>query len=436
MPKTKKSNPYKKVERINVYLWGKFVGAVALDPKLGYYVFAYDKSFGRSGIEVAPLHMPLNDNEKTYVFTDLREETYKRLPAMLADALPDDFGNALIDRYMADKGISRDQITQLDRLAYMGKRAIGALEFKPAHGPRSTKPTAIEMNSLVTEARKVVKGSLTGDDETDAALRSIIEVGTSAGGARAKAVIAWNPETQKIQSGQVDTEEGFEHWLLKFDGMGADKELGTSQHYGRIEYAYYLMATEAGISMSKSRLLEENGRAHFMTKRFDRGDRNIKHHIQTLCAMNHIDYKMKSTNSYEQLLMTLGELTLPHDAYVEVCRRMIFNIMGRNCDDHSKNFSFLLKEGSNWELAPAYDVTFAHNPKGEWTNQHLMSVNGKYKDFTANDIVKVADRFGVGEAKHLINEVRQAIKSWPAFAQKAELGKEEMKRIGKQHILL
>jgi serine/threonine-protein kinase HipA len=272
MPK-KKSNPYKKVEHINVYLWGRFVGAAALDPKLGYYVFAYDKLFGRSGIEIAPLHMPLNDNEEVYVFTDLPEETYKRLPAVLADSLPDDFGNALIDRYMADKGISHNQVTQLDRLAYMGNRSMGALEFKPAHGPKNTKPTAIVMNTLVTEARKAVKGTLDGDYETDAALRSIIEVGTSAGGARAKAVIAWNPETQEIQSGQVNAEEGFEHWLLKFDGMGADKELGISQHYGRIEYAYYLMATQAGISMTKSRLLEENGKAHFMTKRFDRDGR-------------------------------------------------------------------------------------------------------------------------------------------------------------------
>lgn len=436
MRKPKTSKHYKETERIDAYLWGKFVGAVALDPKLGYYVFAYDKSFGRSGIELAPLRMPLNDDEKVYVFTDLPIETYKRLPAMLVDSLPDDFGNALIERYMADKGISPNQITQLDRLAYMGKRAMGALEFKPTHGPQNRKPTAIEMGSLVTAARKAVKGTLDGDYETDATLRSIIEVGTSAGGARAKAVIAWNPETQTIKSGQVDTEEGFEHWLLKFDGMGPDKELGISQHYGRIEYAYYLMASQAGISMTKSRLLEENGRAHFMTKRFDREGKSIKHHIQTLCAMNHIDYKKKSTNSYEQLLMTLGELKLPHDTYVEVFRRMIFNLMGRNCDDHSKNFSFLLKEGSMWELAPAYDVTFAHNPKGEWTNQHLMSVNGKYKNFILNDIIEVADRFGVGEVLKIVKDVKEAIKSWPDFAKAARIDNKEIVRIGKLHMLL
>jgi len=436
MAKKKKRDAYIRTEQVKVYLWGKFAGAVALDPVLGYYAFAYDKSFGRSGIQVAPLKMPLNDNEEVYIFTDLPELTYKRLPALLADSLPDDFGNALIDRYMADKGIARRQITQLDRLAYMGNRAMGALEFKPSHGPRNIKPSSIEMNSLVTEARRAVKGTLKGNDETDAALRSIIEVGTSAGGARAKAVIAWNPTTHQIQSGQVDAEQGFEHWLLKFDGMGVDKELGISQHYGRIEYAYYLMAIHAGITMSESRLLEENGRAHFMTKRFDREGRSTKHHIQTLCAINHIDYKKKSTNSYEQLLITLGELNLPHSAYVEVFRRMIFNIMGRNCDDHSKNFSYILKQGSDWNLSPAYDVTFAHNPHGEWTHQHLMSVNGKYKDITREDILEVADRFGVGEARQLITEVKDAIKSWPDYAKQAELHKDEIKRIKNLLILL
>lgn len=435
MPK-KKVKSYKPTEQVNIYLWDKFVGAVALDPKLGYYAFAYDKHFGRSGIEVAPIHMSLNDNEEVFIFTDLPQDTYKRLPAMLADSLPDDFGNALIDRYMAEKGLSREHISPLDRLAYMGNRAMGALEFKPAHGPKQKKSTAIEMQNLVTEARKAVRGTLEGDYKTNAALRSIIEVGTSAGGARAKAVIAWNPKTNEIRSGQVAADEGFEHWLLKFDGMGADRELGKHTHYGRIEYAYYLMAIHAGIAMTESRLLEENDRAHFMTKRFDRDGKNVKHHIQTLCAMNHIDYKKKSTNSYEQLLITLGELTLSHDAYVEVFRRMIFNVMARNCDDHSKNFSFILKEGSDWKLSPAYDVTFAHNPQGEWTNQHLMSVNGKFKNITADDIMQVANRFGVGEAKQLIVQVRNAIKLWSKFAKQAGLGIDEINQIKKLHILL
>lgn len=436
MTKKKKYEPYKRVERIEVFLWREFVGAVALDPKLGYYVFAYDKKFGKSGIEVSPLHMPLNDTEKIYIFTDLPVATYKRLPAMLADALPDDFGNALIDRYMADTGVSPNQVTQLDRLAYMGKRAMGALEFKPTRGPRTKKPTALKMSSLVTEARKMVKGTIQDDDHASAALRSIIEVGTSAGGARAKAVIAWNPKTKEICSGQVDAEEGFEHWLLKFDGMGVDRELGATQDYGRIEYAYYLMAIKAGITMSISSLLEENGRAHFMTKRFDRENRDVKHHMQTLCALNHLDYKKKSTNSYEQFFMTIHQLSLGHTAFVEAFRRMVFNVMGRNCDDHTKNFSFLLRQGSSWELAPAYDVTFAHNPEGEWTSQHLMSVNGKYKDFTVDDMLAVADRFGIGEATLIMDDIKGAIQSWPSFAKMAGVAQKEIDRIGNLHLIL
>ena len=434
MAKKKKVELYKKVERIEVNIWGKFVGAVALDPNLGYYVFAYDEAFGKSGVQLSPIHMPADDSERPYVFTDLPEATYKRLPALLADALPDDFGNALIDRYLADKGIPKSEITSLDRLAYMGKRAMGALEFKPTRGPRNIKPSALEMNELVLEARRAVKGTIGNDDHANATLRSIIEVGTSAGGARAKAVIAWNPETEEIRSGQVDVPEGFEHWLLKFDGIGKDRELGAGEEYGRIEYAYHLMAKEAGIQMSECRLLQENGRAHFMTKRFDREKGHIKHHTQTLCAMNHLDYKKKSTNSYEQFFMTIRQLSLGHSAEVEAFRRMAFNIMGRNCDDHTKNISFLLRQGGGWELAPAYDVTFAHNPKGEWTSQHLMSLNEKYKDFTLDDLLSAADRFGIGEASSIIEALRKVIKHWASFAKKAEVNQKQVEHIKRLHL--
>jgi serine/threonine-protein kinase HipA len=437
MKKKKRNESYKKVNQVEVHLWGKFVGAVALDPRSGYYVFAYDKQFGKSGIEVSPIHMPLNDMESPYVFRDLPELTYKRLPAMLADSLPDDFGNALINRYMAEKGISDSQITALDRLAYMGKRSMGALEFKPSRGPRTVNSSALEMNQLVTEARAMVQGKLNSDDHMSAALRSIIEVGTSAGGARAKAVVAWNRKTEEIRSGQVDAPEGFEHWLLKFDGMNRlGKKLEASQTYGRTEYAYHLMAKSAGIEMSECRLLEENGRAHFMTRRFDRENSNIKHHLQTLCALNHLDYKLKGTNSYEQFFMTIRKLSLGHNAEVEAFKRMVFNVMSRNCDDHTKNFSFLLRERGSWELAPAYDITFAYDPDSEWVNQHLMSVNGKYAGFEKDDFQEFADRFGIGEAKMIMKNIREAIKSWPSFAKMAGLNEKETARIGKLHLLL
>ncbi|MES2614825.1 MAG: type II toxin-antitoxin system HipA family toxin [Bdellovibrionota bacterium] len=426
---------YKKVDHIEVFIWGMFVGAVALDPNTGYYVFAYNKKFGKNGIELSPLQMPLNKNEEPYVFVDLPENTYRKLPALLVDSLPDDFGNALIDRYMADKGISKAQITALDRLAYMGSRSMGAIEFKPSRHALH-KSTALHLNNLVMEARKAVEGTLDDDLQSKAALRSIIEVGTSAGGARAKAVIAWNSQTDEIRSGQVDAPEGFEHWLLKFDGLGADRELGASKDYGRIEFAYYLMAQKAGIKMSPSRLFLENGRAHFMTKRFDRDSGNIKHHMQTLCAMSHLDYKKKSTHGYSQLFMTIRELNLGHAAEVEAYRRMVFNVMARNCDDHTKNISFLLRKGGAWELAPAYDVTFAHNPNGEWTNQHLMSVNGKFSNFKLDDLLKVADRFGIGEAVSIIKEVKNAIKEWMNFAETAGVNTREAERIQKLHLFL
>ena len=426
MATSPKTRPYKHVRAVEVHLWGMHLGSVALDPSYGYYVFAYTPACAAKGVEPAPLHMPVA-NAEPYLFTDLPEATYKRLPAMLSDALPDDFGNALINRYMADQGIAAQDVTPLDRLAYMGTRAMGALTFKPSRGPTRYKPTAIELSTLVEQARQAVTGDVSDDAHANAALRSIIDVGTSAGGARAKAVIALHPETGEIRSGQLDAPEGFEHWLLKFDGMGVDQELGTSQNYGHIEYAYHLMARAAGIHMTPCRLLKENGRAHFMTQRFDREGQSGRHHMQTLCAMAHVDYKKKGTNAYAQLFHTLGQLALPYEDLEEAFRRMVFNVMARNCDDHTKNFAFLLRQGgTRWELAPAYDVTFAHNPKGEWTHQHLMSVNGKFKGFDVADLLAEAGRFGVGTAKRVIEEVRAAVLRWPEFAQQVDLPEAQM----------
>ncbi len=435
---TRAGRGYVHVDVIDVYLWGQHVGAVALDPAFGYYAFAYTKKFCDSGLQPAPLHMPAESQDRVFLFTDLPEATYKRLPALLSDALPDDFGNALIDRYMADKGLAATDVTALDRLAYMAGRSMGALEFRPSRGPAARKATAIELSTLVAEARKAVSGAIHDDEHANAALRSIIEVGTSAGGARAKAVIAWNPQTQEIRSGQVATPAGFEHWLLKFDGMGKDNELGMSQDYGRIEYAYHLMARAAGIHMTDCRLLHEGGRSHFMTRRFDRGggDDNQRHHMQTLCAMAHVDYKRKGTNAYSQLFGTIRDLRLPYEDMQEAFRRMAFNVMGRNCDDHTKNFSFLLKQGQPWRLSPAYDVTFAHNPHGEWTNQHLMSVGGKFTGITREDIGLEADRFGVGDATKVMDQVKAAITRWPEFAAAAGVSEAQRDAIGEQHLLL
>src|ERR1035438_1381563 len=414
----------KPVDVIEVLIWGKRVGAATADPALGCYAFEYEPSWKRQGIELAPLTMPLSDRRQTFTFPTLPKPTYFGLPSMLADALPDDFGNALIDAWMATKGIEKSAITILDRLAYMGKRGMGALEFRPARGSHTESSAPIEMKQLVEEARRLVQGSFAVDREAKAALANIIKVGTSAGGARAKAVIAWNPKSDEVRSGQFDVAPGFVHWLLKFDGVGKDKELGTGEGYGRIEYAYPLMAKAAGITMSSCRLLEENGRAHFMTKRFDRDvtrGQTRKHHVQTLCAMNHLDFRQRGTHAYAQLFLTIARLNLGDEAVSQAFRRMAFNVMARNCDDHTKNLAFRLKQGRSWELAPAYDVTHAFNPKGEWTYQHLMSVNGKFQGITRDDLLADADRFSVRKPLEILAEVRAALENWLEFTLNAGL---------------
>ncbi|MDN5781296.1 MAG: type II toxin-antitoxin system HipA family toxin, partial [Luteimonas sp.] len=348
------------------------------------------------------------------------------------DALPDAFGNALIDAWMARHGVAADAITALDRLAYMGKRGMGALEFRPARGSHSESAEPLQMKSLVEAARQVLHGDLSDDAHAQAALANIIRVGTSAGGARAKAVVAWNPKTEELRSGQFDAAPGFEHWLLKFDGVGKDMELGTGADYSRIEYAYHLMARAAGIAMEPCRLLAENGRAHFMTRRFDR-DGNEKHHVQSLCAMQHLDYNQRATHAYEQLLLVAKQLELGDDAHTEIFRRMAFNVMARNCDDHTKNHAFLLKQGSQWQLAPAYDVTHAYNPDGEWTYQHLMSVNGKFDGIARDDLMAVAKRFGVVGARDALVQVRDAVAQWETFADEAGVGDTEARAVAADH---
>ena len=425
------------IQAIEVRAWGKRVGALARDPKFDYIAFKYAPSWLKLGIELAPLHMSLSD--QTLIFPNLPEATFRRLPAMFADALPDDFGNALIDAWMAERGTKKADVTTLDRLAYMGKRGMGALEFRPALGSHRESAEPLQMQSLVEEARKAVEGDLSADAHAKAPLANIIRVGTSAGGARAKAVIAWNPETNQIRSGQFDMASGFEPWLLKFDGVGKDFELGTGGDYGRTEYAYYKMATQAGIVMSPSRLLEENDRAHFMTRRFDRdviAGVTVKYHSQTLCAMAHLDYKQRGTHAYSQLFMTICELKLGDEALRQAFLRMTFNVMTRNYDDHTKNFSFLRKQERGWELAPAYDVTHAHNPRGEWTYQHLMSVNGKFDGIARADLLAEAERFSVPRAEELIVDVRSAIENWSDHAQSAGLHEDKTQELRRDFRLL
>ena len=310
---------------------------------------------------------------------------------------------------------------------------MGALEFKPARGPKpSRSSTAIQLSELVESARRAVHGEVDTDAHAEAALAQIIQVGTSAGGARAKAVVSWNPTTLEIRPGQFDVPTGFEHWLITFDGVGIDERLGVTEDCGRIEYAYSLMALAAGMTMSPCRLLEENGRAHFMTRRFDR-DGNTKHHLQTLCGTAHLDDRQKATHDVSQFLLTIDRLQLGYAALEEAFRRIAFNVMAANCDDHTKNVSCLLREGGSWELAPAYDVTYAYNPKGEWTYRHLMSVNGKCSGVSRDDLMAVADRFGIGTARQVLKQIGGAVADWPECAKQANVTDAEVTRIHEHH---
>ena len=417
---------------IEVRIWGKRAGAVAFDQNLGCYVFEYAPAWRKHRIELAPLMMQVTAASPIYAFPGLSRHSFKGLPGLLADALPDDFGNELIDAWMSQRGIDKNAVTTLDRLAYMGKRGMGAMEFRPAKGSHTESSAPLQMRELVESARKVINADISTDDVAQAALANIIRVGTSAGGARAKAVVAWNPATEEIRSGQFEVDPGFEHWLIKFDGVGKDLELGSSQGYGRIEYAYHLMALAAGIEMSPCRLLIESGRAHFMTKRFDRHN-NQKHHIQTLCAMQHMDYRQRATHAYESLFITAGRLQLSDRENQQLFLRMAFNVAASNCDDHTKNFAFMLQQDKPWQLAPAYDITYAHNPKGEWTYQHLMSINGKFDGVLREDLLAVANRFSVPAAPALIDQVNQAVTRWREFTDLAGLSGEDVSRITENH---
>jgi len=405
---------------IEVRAWDRRVGAVALDPKMGFYVFAYTPDWLRTGVELAPRTMPVANHRGPYIFPNLPEATYRRLPALLSDALPDDFGNALINAYMTSRGHTVTSVTPLDRLAYMAKRGMGALEFRPALGSRTDSKEALDMKGLVEAARSAVHGTLATEGKARAALDRIISVGTSAGGARAKAVVAWNPVTNEMRSGQFAADPGFGHWLVKFDGIAPDRTLGGGKGFGRLEYAYHLMARAAGIRMADCRLLEEGGRAHFMTRRFDR-DGNEKHHVQTLCAMEHMDFRQVAVHTYAQAFMAMAAIGMGPDAIDELFRRMAFNVMAMNCDDHTKNLAFLLRRGGAWELAPAYDLTYAYNPEGDWTYQHQMAVNGKFNGIAREDLLLEAERFGVRNPRGILGEVAASVGSFGEFARKAGL---------------
>jgi serine/threonine-protein kinase HipA len=424
-----------------VWLWGHRVGAVALEDHMG--VFEYDADFLKSGLDIAPITMPLEEARSGHTlhsFPALNKETFKRLPGLLADSLPDKFGQAIVNTWLARQGRSPDDFSIIERLCYTGSRATGALEFKPAELLNLDHAVDVNIDEMLNLVRKVINhrdqidARLTDDEQENRdALLDILRIGTSAGGARPKAVIAYNEDTGEVKSGQAEAPAGFNHWLLKFDGA-SDIELGKTSGHGRVEYAYYLMAEAAGINMMESRLLEENGRAHFMTRRFDRIGNN-KIHLQSLCAIAHYDFNMAGAYGYEQALMIMRKIKLSKKEQLQLYRRMVFNVIARNHDDHTKNIAFLMDQDGKWALSPAFDMMYSYNPKGAWTDQHQMTINGKRDQFKTNDLLEVATSNDLKGAEKVIHEVLDAVKQWPDYAKQAGIGSNQAKHIIKQHRL-
>ncbi len=420
-----------------VKIWDETAGAVRWDESQQLAYFEYDRNFISKGWDLSPLKMPVSNGARIYSFPELRKgkndttDTFKGLPALLSDSLPDKYGNQLINIWLAQQGRQANSMNPVEQLCFIGKRGMGALEFETALFKDGKRSATLEIHSLVDIAQKMLnqreffQTNLHKDEEK--AVSEILKIGTSAGGARPKALIAYNPQSGVVKSGQSNAPEGFEHWLIKLDGV-SDAQFGESSGWGRVEYAYYLMAKASGIEMTECRLMEENGRAHFMTRRFDR-EGNTKHHIQTLCAIQHFNYNEMFAYSYEQVFQTMRLLKLTYPEAEQMFRRMVFNVLATNCDDHTKNFSFRLKKGERWQLAPAYDICFAYDPTNIWVNQQTLSINGKRSAISRDDFMTIAKANNIKKGNEIIDEINQTVCNWEHFANKALLDENKFNHI-------
>lgn len=424
-----------------VHLWDTRVGAIAWDADKGYGFFEFDPAFNKHGWNVAPVKMPVDSLPgKIFSFPELRDSfAFRGLPGLLSDVLPDKYGNALINTWLSTNGRPENSLNPVELLCFIGKRGMGALEFEPAEPKEKKGAEKVELDQLVYVAQEILSGREKFKGELSAqesrALTDILKIGTSAGGARAKAVIAYNPDTNEVRSGQADAPPGYTQWLLKFDGV-TDSQFGATFGYGRVEMAYHLMAKDAGIEMMECRLLEENGRAHFMTRRFDRPGGNKKIHFQSFCGMMHYDFNDVHSYSYEQLFETMRRLILPYTDAEQLFRRMVFNVMARNCDDHTKNFAFTMDSGGTWKLSPAYDVCHAYRPGSPWVSQQSLSVNGKRQGISRADFLAVAKNMNIKRAVTIIEQVATIITDWKKYAEKTGVQAELTSAIGKTLLIL
>jgi len=418
------------IDTARVKIWGEYVGAIAWDERNQLGSFEYTPEFLEKQWDLSPIKMSTQQGSQVFSFPELRPtrgsnfDTFKGLPGLIADMLPDKYGNQLIEAWLVQQGRPSGSMNPIEKLCFIGSRGMGALEFEPAHQVNSASASAIELDSLVEISKRMLdqrssfKTQLNSDEQK--AMMDILRIGTSAGGARPKAVIAYNPKTGVVKSGQTLAPKGFEHWLIKLDGV-SDAQFGESSGYGRVEMAYYLMGKAAGIEMMECKLLEENGRAHFMTKRYDREGAKTKHHVQTWCAMNHYDFNDMNSFSYELLFETMRALHLSYPMAEQMFRRMVFNVLSKNCDDHTKNFSFRLKQDHIWELAPAYDICFAYDPNSIWVSQHALSINGKRKNFNRSDFLSIARSMNIKKADQIISEIQEVVNNWKSFAKDVDV---------------
>ncbi len=411
-----------------VRLWNTDIGYVSMNLGEQFGRFEYDPAFVDMGIALAPLIMPVGAGH-IYQFSDLHPRSFHGLPGLLADSLPDKYGNQLINAWLAQTGRKTENFNAVDRLCYIGRRGMGALEFEPStplSGDNSDKQLQIdelvELASMAFASKEALDTRLSNEASNEAIL-DILSVGTSAGGARAKAVIAYQPETGEIRSGQLSLPLGYQHWLIKFDGVKFSGDWGVADPagYGLLEYSYYEMARRCNINMMESRLLRENGRSHFMTRRFDRGPMGEKFFVQTLAALCHFDYWESGAHSYEQVIMTMRQLGLPKSMLEEQVLRTIYNLVGCNQDDHVKNISFMMDRHGKWSLSPAYDL--CHAQGSAFTRNHQLSLNGKTHSFTKEDLKHLAEYAGLprGREQRLLDKVLSAFSGWEQLAIELEI---------------
>ncbi|MEA1897219.1 MAG: type II toxin-antitoxin system HipA family toxin [Bacteroidota bacterium] len=411
-------------------IWNNRIGAIAWDDSTGVGSFEFIPSFLNNNWDLAPLKMPIEDAlGKIFEFRELRDiNSFRGLPGLIADTLPDKYGNALIDAWLARRGRPSGSMNPIETLCFIGKRGMGALEFEPPIPKDTNRATKIEVSDLVKIANDILTGrmdfstNLTANEEK--AMLDILKIGTSTGGARAKALITFNPKTKEVRSGQADAPKGFDHWIIKFDGV-EDTQFGATYGYGRVEMAYHLMAIDSGIEMTKCKLYEENGRAHFMTRRFDRDTTEGKIHVQSFCAMQHYDFDDVTSYSYEQLFETMRMLELPYPQAEQLFRRMVFNVASSNCDDHTKNFAFIMDKKGVWNLSPAFDVCHSYKPGSTWVSQQSLSVNGKRKNISRDDFLLVAKVMNIKKAENIINQINEIVQNWKNYAGRVDVSNDK-----------